>query len=158
MAVETTEPAEPQQTLTRNHAERVERRVEAGHVVTLRGEVHVAIDGVPPDRGGVQLLEEEQRNDVHRAERRAEVTRPRTLDRDESVEPARVCEEREAVVARDVSFANSIELGLGRQVQIRHERGRYRGRCGVTTSERSVPSASSSVFSHRKSASLEPGR
>ncbi len=158
MAVEPAETAQPQQALTRNHAERVERGVQAGHVVTLRGEVHVAIDGVPPDRRGVQLLEQKKRDDVHRAERRSEVTRARALDGDESVEPARVGDDPEAFVARDVSAPNPIELGPWRQAEIRHERRRYRGRCGVTTPERSVPSASSSVFSHRKSASLEPGR
>ena len=43
MTVEAAEPAQPQESLARDHTERVQRRVETRHVVSLRREVHVAI-------------------------------------------------------------------------------------------------------------------
>ena len=49
MTVEPAEPAQPEEPLARDHAEREERRVEAGHVVALRREVDVAIGIVPAD-------------------------------------------------------------------------------------------------------------
>ena len=158
VAVEPAELAQPEQPLGGNHAERVQRRVETGDVVALRGEVHVAIRRAPTDRGRVQLLEQEERDDVHRTEGRAEVARACPLHGDERIETAHVREEREPVVGRQLGPADPIELGLRSQGQVAHGRGRYRGRCGVTTSERSSSARSSSVFSHRKRASLEPRR
>ena len=47
MAVEPAEPAQPQQTLGRDDAERMQHGVEARHVVPLRGEEDVAVRGAP---------------------------------------------------------------------------------------------------------------
>ena len=89
--------------------------------------------------------------------RRAEMAGARALDGDERVQPAHVGEEREPVVRGEVGGPDAIELGLRDEARSGMP-GSYRGRCGVTTSERSAPSRSSSVFSQRKSASVEPGR
>ena len=59
VTVEAAEPPQTQEPLARDHAERVERSVEPGHVVPLRGEVDVPVRVVPAEIGGVQLLEEE---------------------------------------------------------------------------------------------------
>ncbi len=73
VAVEAAEPPEPQEPLRRDHAQRVERRVQPGDVVPLRGEEHVAIGRVEPELDDVQLLPQQVGHDVERAERRAEV-------------------------------------------------------------------------------------
>ena len=112
VTVEAAEAAQLQEPLARDHAERVERGVQPRHVVSLRGEVDVAVGIVPADGGRVQLLEEEERDDVHRAEGRAEVPRARALDRNERVEPADVRDQREPVVGRNVRGADPIELGF----------------------------------------------
>ena len=63
----------------RDHADRVERCVEARHVVTLGREEDVAIRRVEPDVEDVQLLPEQVRDEVERAERRADMPRPARL-------------------------------------------------------------------------------
>ena len=120
--VEPAEAAEPQQPLPRDDAERVERRVEAGHVVALGREEDVAVRIVEAALGDVQLVEQEVGDDVERAERRAEVPRPGALHGDEGVQPARVGEQRELRVGIDVGRAQAIEFGLGDEEQIRHVR------------------------------------
>ena len=120
MTVEPTETAQPQQPLTRDHAEPVKRRVEAWHVVPFRGEVHVAIGRGPADSRRVQLLEEEESDNVHGAERRAEMTRAGALHGHESVQPADVGEKGESVVRGEVGGPDPIELGLRRQAQVGH--------------------------------------
>ena len=49
VAVEAAEPAQPQEPLARDHAEREQRRVEPGHVVALRREEDVPIGFVEAD-------------------------------------------------------------------------------------------------------------
>ena len=120
MPVEAAEAAEAQQALARDHAERVERRVQARDVVALGREEDVAVGIVEPALGDVQLVEEQVRDDVERAERRAEVAGAGALHRDERVQPAHVGEEREPRVGVDVGGAHAIELGLRDEAQIRH--------------------------------------
>ena len=158
MTVEPTEPAQPQQPLARDHAERVERRVEPWHVVPLRGEVHVAIGEAQPTADVFSSSKRRNATTSIALKRRAEMTRAGALHGDERVQPAHVGEKRESVVRGEVGGPDPIELGLRRQAQVGHRAGSYPSRCGVTTSERSAPSRSSSVFSHRKSASVDPGR
>ena len=61
MPVEPAEPAEPGEPLGREDAEPVQRRVQAGHVVALRGEEDVAVRVVEAELGDVQLRVEEMR-------------------------------------------------------------------------------------------------
>ncbi len=84
--------------------------------------------------------------------------RARPLHGHERIQAAKVREECKPVVGRQLGLADPIQLGLRSQGELGHAPGRYRGRCGVTTSDRSSSARSSSVFSHRKSASLDPGR
>ena len=154
MAVEPAEPPKTEQALTGNRVECVERRVEPGNVVPLRREVDVPVRVAPAETGRVQLLEQEERHDVHRAEARAEMSRAGTFHGDERVEPAHVGEDADSRVPVDVRGADAVELGLRDQRELGH--ALVGGRCGVTTSARSAPSRSSSVFSQRKSASLVP--
>ena len=93
--VEPAEAAEPEQTLARDDAEREERRVQAGHVVALRGEEDVAVGIVEPALGDVELVEQQVDDEVERAERGAEMTRAGALHGDERVQPARVREQRQ---------------------------------------------------------------
>ena len=116
MAVEPAEAAEPQQPLRRDHAERVQRRVEAGDVVALRREEDVAVRIVPAELGDVELAPEQVHDDVQRAEARAEMSRAGALDRDERVRAAHVGEQREVV-------ARALELLAGDQLQRRHDSG-----------------------------------
>ena len=157
MAVEPAEPAQPHEALARDDPECVERGVQARHVVSLRREVDVAVGRVPADRRGVQLLEEEERDDVHRAEGRAEVAGAGALDRDERVQPAGVGEEREPLVRGEVGVADPVELGLRNERRVLASRTLPRTVRGDDVREVGSP-RSSSVFSQRKSASLEPGR
>ena len=64
MAVEPPEPPEAEEALGRDHAERVERGVQAGDVVPLGREEHVAVRRVEPDLGHVQLLPEKVDDEV----------------------------------------------------------------------------------------------
>ena len=104
--------------------EREERRVQPGHVVALGREEDVAVRIVEAALGDVQLVEEKVRDDVERAERRAEVPRAGALDGDERVQPACIGEQREPGVVIDVGAAKSVELWLGDEAQIRHLRQR----------------------------------
>jgi hypothetical protein len=74
VAVQPAEPSQPQEALRRHDSEGVEHRVEAGHVVALRGEEHVALRIVEASFGDVQLLEQQVRDHIQRAERRAEMS------------------------------------------------------------------------------------
>ena len=122
VAVEAAEAPQPQQALARHDAEGEQHRVQAGHVVALRREEDVAIGIVEAALGDVELVEQEVRDEVERAEGRAEVPRPGALHGDEGVQPARVCEQREPGVAIDVGGAETVELGRGDEAQIRHVR------------------------------------
>ena len=117
--VEAAEPAQLQQALVREHAERVERGVEAGDVVALRREEDVAVRVVPAELGDVQLAEEEVRDEVERAEARAEVPGAGALHRDERVRAAHVGEQRERRVVA-AARAHAVELGARDQAQLRH--------------------------------------
>ena len=136
--VEAAESAQLQEALAGDHAEPVEGRVQPGHVVPLRREVDVAVGIVPADVGGVQLLEEQERDDVHRAEGRSEMPGARPLDRDERVQAAHVRDKCQAVVRGHLCCPDTIELGFRDEGEVGHRPGSYRGRCGVTTSERSA--------------------
>ena len=81
VAVEPAEATEPQQPFPRDDAEREERRVQPRHVVTLGREEDVTVGVVESALGDVQLVEQEVRDDVERAERRAEVTGAGALHR-----------------------------------------------------------------------------
>ena len=120
MAVEPAEAAQPQEPLGRDHAERVERGVEPGHVVPLRGEEDVAVGRVEAELGDVQLRPEQVRDEVERAEGGAEVPGAGALDRDERVRAAHVGEEREALVRVDVGRRDARELARGDQLESRH--------------------------------------
>ena len=85
VTVEAAEPAEPQQPLGRDHAERVERCVEARDVMALGREEDVAVGGVEADLGDVEVLPEEVGDEVEGAEGRAEMPGAGPLDRDERV-------------------------------------------------------------------------
>ena len=84
MAVEPVDATEPQEPLAGDHAEREERRVEPRDVVALRGEEDVAVGVVEADLRDVQLLEEQVRDDVQRAEARSEVAGAGALHGDEA--------------------------------------------------------------------------
>ena len=120
VAVETAEPAQAQQPLGRDHAERVEGGVEPGHVVPLRGEEHVAVGRVEAELRDVQLLPEQMGDEVERAERGAEVPGAGALDRDERVRAAHVGEEREALVRVEAGRRDARELARGNQLESRH--------------------------------------
>ena len=120
--VQPAESPQPQQPLPRHDAEGVERRVQAGHVVALGREEDVAVRIVEAALGDVQLVEQEVGDDVERAERRAQVPRPGALHGDKGVQPACVGEQREPGVGIDVGSAETVQLGLGDEVQIRHVR------------------------------------
>ncbi len=157
VAVETTEPTQSREALARDDAERVERRVQARHVVPLRREVDVTVGGVPAD--GAVFSSSNRRNATTsialnvepRWPEPARLTATSAFSRQASARSAsRSSAARSAARIRSSSvFGTKLRSGIPR---------RYPGRCGVTTSERSASPRSSSVFSHRKSASLEPGR
>jgi hypothetical protein len=96
MPVEATEPAEAEQLRFGQHAERVEHRVEAGDVVTLRREVDIAIRIVDAQLDRVQLFQVQPDDQIHRAEAGAEVTRTRALHGVERVEAAHIGEQMSA--------------------------------------------------------------
>ncbi len=100
--VEPAESPQAQQPLGRHDPERVQRRVETGHVVPLRGEEDVPAGIVEADRDGVELGVEEVHDDVQRAEARAEVAGAGALDGDERVRATHVGQQREPLVARGV--------------------------------------------------------
>ena len=77
-------------------AEREERGVQPRDVVALGREEDVTVGIVESALGDVQLVEQEVRDDVERAERRAEMARARALHRDERVQPARIRERARA--------------------------------------------------------------
>ena len=149
MAVEPAEPAQPQQLLRRDDAERVEDRVQARHVVALRREVHVAVGVVEAELGDVQLLVEQEDDDVHRAEARAEVAGAGALDGGQRVEPAHVGDHGEA------RFPRAGELRLRDEAQLAQGVSR---RWAVTAGASPVASASSSVFSQISSTCSDSGR
>src|SRR5262249_3911128 len=120
MPVEAAEATEREQLLARKDPEGVEDRVEAGDVMALGGEEDVALRVVPADLRGVQPLEEEMDEEVERAEGRAEVPRARTLDGDESVQPAHVAEQSEAFVRLDLGRPHAVELALRDELEHRH--------------------------------------
>ena len=133
MTVEAAEPAEAEQLLLRQDAEPVQRGVEAGDVVALRGEEDVALRVVEAELADVQLLVEEVHHDVEGAEARAEMPRAGALDGDERVEPAHVREQREAGIRiRAGRAANAVELGLGNEREVRHVRHVIRSRRHVS--------------------------
>src|SRR4051812_28859180 len=79
--------------------------IEAGDVMALRREIDVAVGIVEAELRRVQLPEEEMGDDVHGAEARAQMTRARTLDRDERVRAAHVRDQREvALRARELAL------------------------------------------------------
>ena len=122
MPVEPAQATQPEQTLARDDTEREEHRVQPGHVVALRREEDVAVGVVETELGDVQLVEQEVRDDVERAEGGAEVARAGALHGDEGVETAGVGEQRELRVGIDLGRAQTIELGLRDEAQIRHVR------------------------------------
>ena len=111
--VEPAEAPQPEQTLARDDAEREERRVQPGHVVALRREEDVAVGIVEAALGDVQLLEQQVRDDVERAERGAEVPRAGTLHGDEGVQPARVREQRQPGVGSTSAARRRSSSALG---------------------------------------------
>ena len=117
VTVEAAEPAEPQQALGRDHAERVERCVEARDVVALGREEDVAVGGVEADLGDVQVLPEEVDDEVERAEGRAEMPGAGALDRGERVQPAHVREEREPGVGVERGGRDALELAAAGSAQ-----------------------------------------
>ena len=125
MPVEPAEAPQPEQTLARDDTEREERRVQAGHVVALRREEDVPVGIVEPALGDVQLLEQEVRDDVERAEGGAEVPRAGPLHGDERVQPACVREQRQPGVGdRRQRARRRSSSALGTRRRFRHGRGR----------------------------------
>ena len=112
MPVEATESAKPCEPLGREHAEPVERRVQARHVVALGREEHVAVGIVETDLRDVQLAVEEVDDDVERTEARAEMPGSGTLHGDERVQPADVREKREACISIAVRGADAIDVSF----------------------------------------------
>ena len=110
--VEAAEAPKPCQTVGRNHAEPVQRRVQARHVVALGGEEHVATRIVEADLDDVQLGVEEVSDDVERAEARPEVPRACALHGDERVQPADVCDQREQRIRITVRRPNAVDALL----------------------------------------------
>src|SRR5262249_28091417 len=104
------EPAQLQQPLGRDDAERVERRIQAGHVVALRREEDVALRIVPPYLRDIELAPEQLDDDVECAETRADVSRAGALDGDESVGTAHVREQSQ------VGAIGAVELRLRDQL------------------------------------------
>ena len=96
--VEAVQPPQLQELLGGQEAERVEHRVEPRHVMALRGEVHVAVRVVEAELDGVQVLVEEEDDDIHRAEARAEMARPCPLHGRERVQPAEVGDARKVAL------------------------------------------------------------
>ena len=97
----------------------LQRRGEARDVVALGGEEDVAVRVVPAQPGHVQLAEEEVRDEVERAEARAEVPRAGALHGDQRVRPAHVREQRERGVVA-AARADAVELGARDQAELRH--------------------------------------
>ena len=124
MPVEPTQPTQPREALLRDDPERVQRRVQARDVVPLRREVDVPVGRVPADRRGVQLLEEEERDHVHCAERRAEVARTGALHGNERVQPAGVGEDAKPHVRIQRGRTNTLDLRPGKHHEYLHSRGR----------------------------------
>ena len=120
MPVEPADAPQAKQALSRNHPEAVQRGVQAWHVVALRRKEDVPVRVLEPELGDVQLLEEQVRDDVERAEARPEMTRPRALDRDERVEPADVREQAEASIRTDICGSHAVELRAGNELH--HDR------------------------------------
>ena len=123
MPVEAAEPPQSEEPLAWDHSEREEHRVQAGHVVPLRREVDVAVGVAPPELGGVELLEEQECHDVHRAEARPEMTRASSLDRDERIEAAHVGEGAKTLVRVDVGTADTLKGALRDESQIDRHAG-----------------------------------
>ena len=86
-----------EQSLRRDHAECMQRCVEAGDVVALRGEEDVAVRMLPAELSDVELAPEQVDDDVERAEARAEMSGAGALDRDERVGAAHVGEQTQIV-------------------------------------------------------------
>ena len=105
-----------------NDSEPEERRVEAGHVVPLRGEEDVSIGMVEPELADVQLVVEQVHDKVERAEAGAEVAGPGALDRDERVQAAEVGEQREPRVGIALRHPRAVELGLRGEPKGNHTR------------------------------------
>ena len=120
MAVEAPETAEAEQVLTRDDAEGEERRIQPRHVMPLGREEDVSIRVVEPELGDVELLEEHVRDDVERAEGRAEVPGARALDSDERVQATGVGEEGKLAVGLDVGCTEPVELELRDEAEIGH--------------------------------------
>ena len=68
---------------------------------------------LPAETRRVQLLEEEPRDDVHRAEARPEVPGSGALDCDERIETAHVGSCRQSQIGIVGDAEDAIELGLG---------------------------------------------
>ena len=120
MTVEPAEAAEPRQPVGRQHAQAVERGVEAGHVMALRGEEDVAIGIVEAELGDVQLRVEEVHDDVERAEARAEMPGPGALHGDERVQPADVRDECKPRVGVAVRGADAVDAVPSDERELHH--------------------------------------
>ena len=145
MSVEPAEPAKPQQTLAWDDAERDEGRILPRHVVPLRGEEDVAVGIVEADLAHVQLLEEQVRDDVERAEARPEVTRPGPLHGDERVQPAHVGEHSESRVAVRACGTHPIEVTRRDDAEVRHGDEASQSTSSTTWANASCPCRSTSV-------------
>src|SRR5439155_14311227 len=116
VTVEPAEPPEAQQAVRRDHAECVQRGVEAGGVVTLRGEEDVSIRVTPAQLRDVQLPPEQVDDYVEGAEARAEVSGTCALDRHERICAAHVGEQPQVA-------AGALELPRRYQPELGHDPG-----------------------------------
>ena len=122
VSVEPAETTQSEESLARDSPEREERRVQTRHVVPLGREVDVAIGALPAELRRVQLLEEEEGDDVHRAQTGTQVAGAGPLDRDERVQPAHVGERPQAQVGIAHDSGDALEVGARDEVEIGHVR------------------------------------
>jgi hypothetical protein len=120
MAIEPAQPPEARESLRRDRAQAVERRVQARHVVALRREEDVPIGMVEPELADVQVLVEEVDDNVEGAEARPEVPRACLLDRDQRVQPADVREQREPSADIVPGCADAVDIALRDECQLLH--------------------------------------
>ena len=110
MSVETAEPTKPREPVGGEHAEAVERRVQAGYVVALGREEHVPVGVLEAALCDVELVVEEVDDDIKCAEARAEMPRPGALDGNESIKPADVGQKPHAHTEIAVRRANTVDV------------------------------------------------